>query len=791
MFHSVVGKHKAVFTNPPTGVPAGMCADQFENCPVGTGTSIDAPLLGNGDLLAAFSGEPRYPQFWLTTNDFWEMKSDGWIPRTQSFGAVGPRPVGRIVFDIPSMQDAGYHVEQDFSKAVTTAVFTAKEGTALKLRCWIAAVENLLVVEFTAEGSPVEIGVSFKFPDELGCGVDRAASPPKTAPVQEKGWSSGAFWATRAYLQDVDQPVKVAVSGRFAEQEGETASLVPGKPVVFTAAVKSWFKNIRPLEMVRSRVEWLRKPELEDLWLRHKGWWENYWSVSEVEINDPVIEQRYYLSLYVLGSLSRDPDFPPCIFGIETWDNPVWAGDYKINYNHQAPYLALYASGHFEQADPHDAPYLALMEQGKEMALRLLNHRGVYFPLGLGPKGLICENCLYGMKSQNAFALINVAMRWYMTYDPEYARKLYPLVREVADFWEDDLIFENGRYVATGDSAHESLGDPAVNTISVLGYLRALYRLALSMSSELQLDEHLHGKWWHILEHMSDFPAQPAAQVGNIFFDIVQTEALKNVKLADLYPAGALEGKTVFVHEEVGSQWSFMCAVNLLHAYPAGEIGLDSDASLLRTARNTIELKALFEKESIGWQKNWGGLPIGSDALGRGGWTDFNHSCLFFPAAVRVGYDPAIIWKELRQLIESKAAENGFIRNNPHGIENCGTVPNTIQEMMLQSHENVIRLFPVWPRADHPDAGFTNLWAYGAFKVSATLRSGVVGNVSITSMKGRRCTVENPWEDCRILLQRNGCAGETVHGRRFSFQTQAGETIRLVPSDPPPSAAAV
>ncbi len=39
------------------------------------GTKIDAPILGNGDLLAAVAGNARYPQFWFTTNDFWQMES--------------------------------------------------------------------------------------------------------------------------------------------------------------------------------------------------------------------------------------------------------------------------------------------------------------------------------------------------------------------------------------------------------------------------------------------------------------------------------------------------------------------------------------------------------------------------------------------------------------------------------------------------------------------------------------------------------------------------------------------
>lgn len=94
----------------------------------------------------------------------------------------------------------------------------------------------------------------------------------------------------------------------------------------------------------------------------------------EISLDDPVIEQRYYLSKYMLASVSRDPEYPPNILGISTFDRPAWNGNYKINYNHQSPYLNLMVSGHFQQSDPHDAPYLKLMEISDEMCKQLLHH---------------------------------------------------------------------------------------------------------------------------------------------------------------------------------------------------------------------------------------------------------------------------------------------------------------------------------------------------------------------------------------------------------------------------------
>ena len=56
-----------------------------------------------------------------------------------------------------------------------------------------------------------------------------------------------------------------------------------------------------------------------------------------------------------------------------------------------------------------------------------------------------------------------------------------------------------------------------------------------------------------------------------------------------------------------------------------------------------------------------------------------NLSCLFFTAAVRVGYDPEIIWKEMRDMILNRGIPNGFLKENPHGIEQLNTIPDAIQ----------------------------------------------------------------------------------------------------------------
>jgi alpha-L-fucosidase 2 len=244
------------------------------------------------------------------------------------------------------------------------------------------------------------------------------------------------------------------------------------------------------------------------------------------------------------------------------------------------------------------------------------------------------------------------------------------------------------------------------------------------MSTELGVDRARHEKWRHILKHLSGFTTQ---EMG---------------------------GKTVFRYTERGTKWWRNNTLGIQHIYPAGAIGLDSEPKLLEISRNTIEV------------------------MGR--WVDNNGSNSFFPAAVRVGYDPKVILAKLREYVTRHCQPNGFAAHNPHGIENCSIVPNTINMMLCMGHQNVLRVFGVWPR--DRDARFASIRARGAFLVSGELADGHVRYVLIRSERGRPCTLVNPWPGKAVVLYRNGKQGETPRGERLKFATAVGEEILLGPA---------
>jgi len=711
----IVSAFKTEFTAPPQRTP-------FRS-------SVDGPLLGNGDMVVAIGGKPEEQQFHLCKNDFWRLQ--------HGYGNSSPVPFGRLVIGIPALKDASYRITQDLYTATTEGVYKLN-GSGVNMECYAAASENVLVLEFNAEGKPFEVHTALHVAE--GRGSDSTS--------QKEG---NLFWGKRAFTRDVDIASGVAAVWKLLGDKefatkgvatelpvGGSFVLTAGKAVTLVLAMDSIFKKENYEDAVKEVVKSIDEKRLVEIRAAHERWWARYYAKSYVSINDPVIEKQYYLSLYGIGSCSRDPNFPPPIFGWTTSDGPAWHGDYHLNYNHMAPFYGLARANRLEQADPHDAPILDFMERAKWHCKEIFGFDGVMYPVGIGPKGIETtygnpgyikrgpryaehKGLFFGQRTNAAYALVNMAPRWCTTYDHDYGKKIYPFVLQVATFWENYVTWDakNNRFMIEKDSVHEGSGQDMNSCVSI-GLVRNALLLALDMSKELNLDADRRDKWNYILKHLSGYTFQE-----------------KN-------------GKKVFRYTEKGTAWWRNNTLVIQQIYPAGQIHLDSDPELLEVSRNTI------------------------DVMQR--WHDGNGSNSFFPAAVRIGYDPATILRELRKYSEH-TRPNGFQRGNPHGIENFSTVPNTINEMLCMGHKGVLRLFAVWPKSKN--ASFTNIRCWGAFLVSGELKGGMVAKARILSEKGRDCTVVNPWPGKSVQLIRNGEKAEVLSGERITFKTTVGEVIEL------------
>ena len=102
-----------------------------------------------------------------------------------------------------------------------------------------------------------------------------------------------------------------------------------------------------------------------------------------------------------------------------------------------------------------------------------------------------------------------------------------------------------------------------------------------------------------------------------------------------------------------------------------------------------------------------------------------------------------------------------------------------IGEMMLQSWDGIVRVFPDWPPSTN--CSFRTLRAEGAFLVSATLKDGRVSDVVLHSERGAACRFESPWPAGVKVVDKDGAEVTTsVDGNVVCFDTAAGGTYELV-----------
>ncbi len=474
--------------------------------------------------------------------------------------------------------------------------------------------------------------------------------------------------------------------------------------------------------------------------------WKNFFSASKVTLEDKEIESWYNSGLYHLAGCMGNKEFPPGLFGnFVTDDFFPWAGDYHMNYNYEAPYYCIFSANHPELFDGYMTPVNEMAEDAERFA-KLFGCKGYALPVSFGPKAMDVysqEDCkehgilFLGQKSHAAYACVIPAMHWFSTYDKDYAREnYYDFVLNTAAFWEDYLVKEKGRYVIKNDAAHEIpyyRGErfryithkgqiEAVNAINSLGLVKLLFAAVYDMAKELGLNTEKYALWEDIIENLSDFPTF--------------------IK----------KGKKCFRYSKRGIRWRNDNTVGLQHIYPASQIGLSSGEKLLKIARNTYF--------------------INDRRL------DDNGSNSYLPAGARIGVDPAFVLEGIRMNIKEFGLPNRLFRHHGGGIEHLTTVPATVNEMLMQSHEGIIRLFPCWDK--NMNASFENLRADGAFLVSSELKNGQVESLKIKSLRGRKCSVECTGIGEVIRESDNAKIPCEKEGNTVAFETQAGETYILI-----------
>ena len=608
-------------------------------------------------------------------------KCDFWKFTPGAHKDGGIKTVGNIRFKNINLDE--YNIKEYFNKGLFFCKFSSVEMEVF------LAPENLIYIQLKAPDNGKFPELDIELPDTCGS---------RNFTFNDMGLK----WCLRKFdgKEVVRETVVTVCSRRLGTERNDGY-----KTVRYCISVVT---NFDDKEYVSRGIDMVSHCDYDRDKIRTEKKWKSFFAKSSVTLPDKEIEKRYNTSLFLLASCMGNKEFPPGLFGnFVTDDFFPWAGDYHLNYNYEAPYYCLFSSNHPELFDGYMAPINDMYVKGNDFA-KLFGCKGIAFPVSFGPKALDLytqKDCkehgilFLGQKSHAVYAAIIPIMHWFSTYDKEYASKYYyDYILEVAMFWSDYLEKEKDRYVIKNDAVHEIpyyRGEKfnyfthknqieAKNGIFSLGAVKLLFKAVIDMSAELNKNTEKIKDWKEILDNLSEFPT-----------------CIK-------------KGRRCFRYSEKGLRWRTDNSVGIQHIYPASQIGLSSSDKLLRIAKNTY--------------------MINDRRL------DDNGSNSYLPAGARIGINPSFLIEGIKQNIKEFGLDNMLFKHHGGGIEHLTMIPATINEMLMQSHEKIIRLFPCWDKSE--DASFNNLLADGAFLVSAELKNGNITSLKIKSLKGRRCVIE-------------------------------------------------
>ncbi len=474
--------------------------------------------------------------------------------------------------------------------------------------------------------------------------------------------------------------------------------------------------------------------------------------------NDHQLQTLYYqYGRYLLISCSRPGSLPANLQGI--WNRmvqPPWGSNYTTNINTEMNYWLAENTNLSECHQPLFDFIKALAVNGAQTARVnygiqegwVTHHNSDAWaktspPGGYDwdPRGMPRWSC---WPMAGAWLCTHLWEHYLFTSDTSFLRKAYPLMKGAAQFMQHWLIKDP----ATGLLVTNPSTSPE-NTIKIKG---KEYQLSMASTMDMSIIREL-------------FTA--VIRAGQL----LHTDAPYGKELAMmkdlLYPFHIGQYGQL---QEWFKDWDdpndkHRHASHLFSLYPGSQITPDSTPGLAAAARQSLILRGdVSTGWSMAWKVNW--------------WArlqDGNHAYKILHDAFNYK-DPTV---EKGQMSGGGVYPNLFDAHPPFQIDGNFGATAGMTEMLLQSHNGVIRLLPALPDAwvDGVVKGFK---ARGNFTVDIGWKKGRLTKALIVSGAGGVCRVS-----AAVPLKLRGGNVRRLGGNTIEFNTVKGATYVILPDDGP------
>ena len=452
--------------------------------------------------------------------------------------------------------------------------------------------------------------------------------------------------------------------------------------------------------------------------LEHKDWWHDFWSKSDIQVPDTILQKQWYLEQYKFGSAARADAPPISLQAVWTADNgklPPWKGDFHNDLNTQLSYWPAYSANHLDL----EQGFLNWLWDIKPAAEK---YTQAYF--GVGGLNVPGVATLHGEPmggwiqysfgpTVSAWLAQHFYLHWRYTLNRDFLKdKAYPYISSVARFLDEFSVRDSSGLRKLPLSSSPEIHDNSSRawfsqtTNFDIGLIRFTFAKAAELAGELgnSVDS---VKWNRILNEwpglVSDStglnfaPGEQYAESHRHFSHLVAWHPLGVIDWSDGPENQIILSNTLKTLEKFGPDW--WCG------YSYSWLG-----NLYARAFNGEKAAAVLK--------------------------DFA-TCFTLPNSFHVNGD------------QTKSGKSKFLYR-PFTLEGNFAFAAGLQEMLIQSHTGVIRVFPAVP-ASWRKASFKNLRAEGAFLVSADLVEGKVVRIEIHAEKDGICRFADPVNSGKII----------------------------------------
>ena len=638
-------------------------------------------------------------------------------------------PAGALEFEVAKLGKVK-RVELDLE----TAICTVEWESGTKLTTFVHATESVGWYQFENLSEEVEIELISPAYNRLN---EEGYTSQSRNDLNQLGYEQGE-------IENGDNSITYNQNGwgEFGYQihslwENDNGNLIGCWSV--SSSNSGWKKQPKAKDIVKDRID----SGIKRARSTHVEWWSDYWSKSSISIPDKLLEKQYYLEMYKFGAAARSDVPPIALQSVWTADHgklPPWKGDFHHDLNTQLSYWPAYTGNQLELEEGFINWLWENRPAFKKYTEEYFGVGGMNVPGVTTLEGEPMGGWIQYSLGQTVASWLghHFYLHWRYTMDREFLEtRAYPWLKDVAIFLDEVSVkSNNGKRKLKISSSPEIYNNSAEawfaeTTNYDLSLIRWTYEKAAELALELGLEEETK-KWTAFLDEWPELTID--SKTGLMF--------------APEFPYNES-------HRHFSHQMAF---------HPLGLIdysnGKNHQIIIDNTLRN-LENQGTdyWVGYSFSWLANLYARAFDGDNAARV--LKIFAECFCLKNSFHVNGDQC-------------KAGHSTMHYRPFTLEGNFAFASGIQEMLIQSHTGIIKLFPALS-TNWKDAEFSDLRTYGAFLVSANLKAGKVSQVEIKSIAGGVVLLENPFNGKNFSVDHN----YTMDSGIISIQMKIGDQVIL------------